>query len=253
MVILTQVLAGAYMEARAEAALSVSGGGSGTGIAALLNGTAEIATSSRPVQPREEAQLRPLGLREHKVAIDALAIYVHRDNPLASIDMQQLKAVYRGQIASFEALTHEDTLTTEEQAFHSIVLYSRENNSGTYLYFKEHVLSRMDFAAEAQMMPGTAAVINAVAHDRNGIGYGGIGFASGVRLVPIRASANDAAVSPNLRTASDGSYPLSRFLYMYTTSRTSAAALQFIAWVVSPQGQAHIEESGFYPLVQSPS
>lgn len=243
MVILTQMLAGAYMESHPNVAISVAGGGSGTGIAALLNGTAEIATSSRAVQAREAAQLNPLGLHENQVAIDALAIYVHQSNPLRAIELEELAAVYRGQTTSFATLRDATPNNTRP-----VVLYSRENNSGTYVYFKEHVLKRLDFAAEAQMLPGTAAVINAVAHDPNGIGYGGIGFANSVRLVPVRADRDSQAIAPNMTSARDGSYPLSRFLFMYTTERTSPAARAFVDWVRSPAGQAHIEASGFYPL-----
>jgi phosphate transport system substrate-binding protein len=126
------------------------------------------------------------------------------------------------------------------------VLYSRENNSGTYAYFKEHVLGGADFAAEAQTLPGTAAVINAVAHDPNGIGYGGIGYAEGVRVLPV--AADGEPVAPTLENAVSGRYPISRYLFMYTAGEPTGTVADLLAWVVTPEGQALVADAGYYPL-----
>jgi len=242
MVILAQRFAEGYMASHPGAVLEVSGGGSGTGVAALLNGTTDIANASRPMNDRERAQLTELRHEspvETRVALDALAVYVHQDSAIASLTITQLSAIFRGEITNWSGVGGPDA---------PIVLYSRENNSGTYAYFKEHVLDDADFAATAQTLPGTAAVINAVAHDPNGIGYGGIGYAEGVRTLPLAATAGAAPVAPTLENATSGVYPISRFLYMYTAGTPTGTAADFLAWVVTPEGQRVVEQAGFYPL-----
>lgn len=242
MVILAQRWAEAYMAGHAGTVVQVSGGGSGTGLAALVNGTTDIATSSRPINEREVGQLqteRHAAAHETRVALDALAIYVHRDNPITSLSLEQLSAIYRGEITNWSAVGGPDG---------PIVLYSRENNSGTYAYFKEHVLGGADFATTAQTLPGTAAVINAVSHDAHGIGYGGIGYAEGVRTVPVAATTGGEAIAPTLENATSGRYPIARFLNFYTAGEPTGTAASFIEWVLSADGQRLIEAVGFYPL-----
>ncbi len=241
MVILAQRWAEGFMAASPGDVVQVSGGGSGTGISALLAGTADIASASRPMNERERETLsreRHIEAHETRVALDALAIYVHTDNPIASLTMEQLAGIYRGQITNWSAVGGPDR---------TIVLYSRENNSGTYAYFKEHVLENADFAVSAQTLPGTAAVINAVAQDPAGIGYGGIGYAQGIRTVPI-AGADGVVVEPTLANATTGRYPLSRSLFMYTAGEPSGLAAELITFVTSDAGQALVERAGFYPL-----
>lgn len=221
--------------------VQVSGGGSGTGISALLAGTADVANASRPMNDRERETLsreRHVEAHETRVALDALAIYVHTDNPVTSLTMEQLAGIYRGQITNWSAVGGPDR---------TIVLYSRENNSGTYAYFKEHVLGNADFAVTAQTLPGTAAVINAVAQDPAGIGYGGIGYAQGIRTVPI-AGADGVVVEPTLENATSGRYPLSRSLFLYTAGEPTGLAAELIAFATSDAGQALVERTGFYPL-----
>lgn len=240
MVILTQRWGEAYMASHPGTSVQVSGGGSGTGIAALINGTTNIATSSRAVNAREVEQLqttRHVAPHETRVALDALAIYVHEGNPMASLSLAQLSQIFRGEVTNWSALGGADQ---------PIVLYSRENNSGTYAYFKEHVLDGADFAANAQTLPGTAAVINAVSHDPNGIGYGGIGYAQGVRTVPVAGDAEP--IAPTMENAVSGRYPIARFLFMVTAGEPEGVNADFLHWVVSPEGQAVIESAGFYPL-----
>jgi phosphate transport system substrate-binding protein len=241
MVILAQHWAEGFMASHEGVQVQVTGGGSGTGIAALLGGTADIASASRPMNDRERATLsreRHAEARESRVALDALAVYVHDQNPVTSLTMEQLASIYRGQVTRWSEVGGPDR---------PIVLYSRENNSGTYTYFKEHVLGNQDFALTAQTLPGTAAVINAVSRDPNGIGYGGIGYAEGVRTVPI-AGADGEPVAPSLENATSGRYPLSRFLLMYTAGEPRGLAADFLAFVASPDGQRLVEQAGFYPL-----
>jgi phosphate transport system substrate-binding protein len=240
MVILAQRFAEGYMHAHEGTTIQVSGGGSGTGIAALLDGTTDIADSSRPISARETTDLQTrqhAAPHETRVAIDALAIYVNQASTVQSLSMEQLSQIFTGAVTNWSAVGGPDA---------PIVLYSRENNSGTYAYFKEHVLHDADFAAQAQTLPGTAAVINAVSHDPNGIGYGGIGYAEGVRVLPIANGGEP--VAPTMEHALDGTYPISRYLFMYTAGEPSGIAADFLTWVVTPAGQALVEQAGYYPL-----
>jgi phosphate transport system substrate-binding protein len=242
MVILAQSWAEAFMKAEPGTRVQVSGGGSGTGITALLEGTADVANASRAIEASElEAIADQRGAPPvvTEVAVDAIAIYVHRDNPVAALPLRTLERIFRGKVEDWSALGLE---------IGPVVLYSRENSSGTYAYFKEHVLDDEDLAAEAQTLPGTAAVINAVSKDEGGIGYGGIGYGAGVRVVPVLV--DDIAVAPTLATARDGSYPLSRPLVMVTVGRPTGTAAGYIAFARSPAGQALVEKLGFFPLAQ---
>ncbi len=245
MVILAQRWAQGFMEQNPGVAVQVSGGGSGTGIAALIHGTADVANSSRPIEDAEKARVRSArgeDAHETAVALDALAIYVARSNPVRSLTLAQLKGIYRGHITRWSEVGGPDR---------PIVLYSRENNSGTYAYFKEHVLEDEDFAATAQTLPGTAAVIHAVSRDPNGIGYGGIAYAEGVRLVPV-AREGEPPVEPSLENATAGRYPLSRHLYVYTVGAPSGVAERYLAYVLSAAGQDVVDGVGFYPLPREP-
>ena len=241
MVILAQRFAETYMHTHAGTTIQVSGGGSGTGIAALVNGTTTIADASRAMKDEEKAHVlaqRHAAAQETRVALDALAVYVHTSNQVPPLTIDQLSGIYRGTITNWKDVGGADL---------PIVLYSRENNSGTYVYFKEHVLHDADFAATAQTLPGTAAVINAVSRDPGGIGYGGIAYATGIRAVSLVGAAG-TPVAPTMATATDGTYPLSRFLFMYTAGAPTGLAKDFLDWVVSPVGQALIEPVGFYPV-----
>lgn len=241
LVILAQRWAEGFMAANPNATVQVSGGGSGTGIAALINGTTDLANSSRAIKEREIAQVketRGADVVEHKVAIDALAVYVSDRNPLKSLHISQVKKIFRGQIRNWNELGGPDL---------PIVLYSRENNSGTYAYFKEHVLEDEDFAAEAQTLPGTAAVINAVARDVRGIGYGGIAFGEGVHTLDI-AQGDGPPYGPTMENATQGIYPLARFLYVYTAGEPEGVAAKYLDYVLSETGQSVVEGVGYYPL-----
>lgn len=242
MVILAQRWAEQYMRSHPGSTIQVSGGGSGTGIAALINGTTDIANASREIRASERrtiAQRRGAEPAETRVALDALAVYVHQDNPVQSLTIPQLRRIFRGEARNWSEVGGPDM---------PIVLYSRENNSGTYAYFKEHVLEDQDFAQSAQTLPGTAAVINAVSRDRSGIGYGGIGYAEGVKTLAVAATDGGEAIAPSMENATSGRYPLARYLHMYTVGAPSGLAAQFIEWVRTAEGQELVEATGFYPL-----
>lgn len=243
MVILSQRWAEAFMEDHPSTLVQVSGGGSGAGISALLAGTADIASASRPMSERERAALRHerhVEAHETQVALDAVAVYVHADNAIPWLTMDQLADIYRGRITRWDEVGGADR---------AIILYSRENNSGTYAFFKERVLGGADFALTTETLPGTAAVIHAVTADLGGIGYGGIGYARGTRTVPI-VDAGGTAIEPTLENALSGRYPLSRPLFMYTAGPPSDLSAELIAFATSDAGQALVARTGFYPLPQ---
>jgi phosphate transport system substrate-binding protein len=242
MVILGQRWAEEYMKANPGTTVQVTGGGSGTGIAALINGTTDICEASRPMKDKEKEELiakRNAPAVEFKVALDALAIYVNGKSPLKEISIPALKKIYTGETTNWKDVGGPN---------HSIVLYGRENNSGTYAYFKEHVLENKDFAAATQTLAGTSAVVNAVKGDLYGIGYGGIGYLEGIRALPVKKDDSATAVAPSLETTQNGTYPISRFLYFYTAGQPSGTAKKFIDWTLGADGQKTITEVGYYPL-----
>ncbi len=241
MVILAQRWAQSFMDANPAKVLQVSGGGSGTGFAALINGTADLANVSRPITDREAQHLRErhgVDPAAFTVALDALAVYVRSDNPVRVLSVAQIKRIFRGHVTRWNEVGGPDK---------PIVLYSRENNSGTYMHFKNHVLDGEDFAAATQTLPGTAAVINAVSKDPNGIGYGGIAYAEGVSIVHVGAE-GETPLEPTLQNATSGRYPLTRFLHVYSARQPTGVAKQYIDFILSDAGQQIVEGVGYYPL-----
>ena len=242
MVLLGQRWAEGYMAAHPGSSIQVTGGGSGTGIASLINGTTDVCESSRAMKDKERAELKSKQGKdavEIKVALDALAVYVHASNALGSLSVQDVGRIYRGELTNWKALGGAD---------HAIVLYGRENNSGTYGYFKEHVLENKDFAAGVQTLAGTSAVASAVKGDPYSIGYGGIAYLEGVKALQLKKDASSPAVAPNLQTAQSGEYPVSRPLFFYTAGPATGTAADFVTWVQGPDGQKVITAVGYYPL-----
>jgi phosphate transport system substrate-binding protein len=241
MVILGQKWADTYMKEHPGMVVAVTGGGSGTGIAQLINGTADIAQSSRPMKDEEKAKIQEATgapVEEHTVARDGVTVYVHTSNPVTRLSLDQLKGIYTGQVKNWKEVGGPDL---------AITIYSRENSSGTYVFFKEHVLGGDDFAATAQTLPGTAAVVNAVMKDKSGIGYGGIAYGSGIKHVGIEGK-DGSVVEPTEATIKDGTYALSRPLYWYLTAKTPEAGRTLLAWVTAPEGQAVVKEVGYFPV-----
>lgn len=240
MVIMAQRWAEAYMAKHPGTVVQVTGGGSGTGISALINGTTDICNSSRPMKSAERAKLQEryatLGV-EIKSAKDGLSVYVNDASPVKELSVDQLRDVYLGRIVNWKQLGGPDA---------KIIVYGRENNSGTYAFFKDHVLGGKDYVATMQSMPGTAAVVNAVSKDPNGIGYGGMAYAKGIRILPLKNGAGPA-IAPSATTVGNGAYPLSRYLYMYTAQRPSGAVKEYVDWILSPEGQAIATQVGYFP------
>jgi phosphate transport system substrate-binding protein len=242
MVLLGQRWAEQYMAKVPGSAIQVTGGGSGTGISALINGTTDICQASRSMSAAEKTNLRDRyntpGV-EIPVARDGLSVYVNAANPVKELNMDQLRLIFTGKITNWKEIGGSDS---------KIILYSRENSSGTYVFFKEHVLKNADYAQRAQSMPGTAAVVNAVSKEKNGIGYGGAAYAKGIRVLSIKKDAESPGVEPNLAHVQDGSYPLSRPLFFYLRNKASGDIKAFIDWVLSAEGQEVVTKVGYFPV-----
>ena len=231
-----------YMKAHPDVTIQVTGGGSGTGIAALIDGTTDICQSSRPIKQEEKDKLKAnksVDAVETPVALDALAIYVHKDNPVASLTLEQAGKIFTGEITDWKDVGGMPG---------KIVLYGRENSSGTYVYFKEHVLKDKDFPPAYQALPGTGGVVDAVAKDKGGIGYGGIGYAKDIKTLPIAKDKASTPVEPSMANVLDNTYPISRQLFWYTAGAPEGTLKGFVDWVLGPEGQDIVSEKGFYPL-----
>lgn len=242
MVILGQRWAEVYTNLNDGVAIQVTGGGSGTGIAALVNGTTDIAEASRAMKKDEIDAVRDRRgetVLELPVAVDGLAVFVHESNSVNELSLEQLRLIYIGAYTNWKDVGGDDA---------RIIVYGRENNSGTYVYFKEHVLRGSDYHPIMQTLPGTAAVINAVAQDGYGIGYGGIAYASGVKHALVKKDESSVAVAPTLENVLSARYPISRFLFWYLAGEPEGELREFTAWVLSTEGQAVVENIGYYPL-----
>ncbi|HEV7243165.1 MAG TPA: PstS family phosphate ABC transporter substrate-binding protein [Thermoanaerobaculia bacterium] len=241
MVILTQRLAEEYMKAHPGEVVQVNGGGSGTGIAALINGSIDMAMASRPMKDDEKqkaAQSRGSEVVEHPVALDALGVFVNSTNPVQQLTIAQIRDIFQGKTKNWSAFGGPNA---------QIILYGRESSSGTYDYFREHVLDKGDFAPQVQTLQGTAAIINAVGNDKNGIGYGGIAYAKEVRALAVQAEGAQP-VAPSEASVADGTYPLSRKLFFYYPGGAPERVTKFAQWSITPEAQALVTKVGYFPL-----
>lgn len=245
MVILAQKWAETYMASHKDATIQVTGGGTGTGVAALQNNTTDLCNASRPLKSAELLQCvkafkaKP---NEHKVALDGISVYVSASNPVKELTMAQVGDIFTGKITNWKDVGGADA---------PITLYSRENSSGTYEFFKEHVLAKQDFAASAQTMPGTAAVLQAVAKDANGIGYGGAAYGAGAKHLLIKKEATSPGVEPSEATVQSGEYPISRALFIYVNPKIETGAIaDYLKWIVSDEGQKVVKDVGYFPLAK---
>lgn len=242
MVIMNARLSEAFMKASPGTVIQVTGGGSGVGLAALLNGTTDIAAASRPIKASEIDKLKSRFASrgvEIPVARDGLAVYLNEKNAVRDLTIQQVADIYTGKITNWKQVGGSDA---------PVVLYSRENSSGTYVYFKDNVLRGRDFSARAQTLQGTAAVVNAVAKDPNGIGYGGAAYAKGIRFAGIRKDANTPPETPTLESVKSGRYPISRYLYFYLRTAPKGDARKFVDYALSPAGQDIVTKVGYFPV-----
>lgn len=251
MVNLAQAWAEAYAKVEATVSIEVSGGGSGVGVAALLNGTAEIANCSRKLEPEEVAKAKAHGVepKEYLVGYDGLAVYVHKDNPLSQISLDELAEVYKegGKISKWSELGSTPVPGAKSD---DIIRVSRQNNSGTYAYFREVVVGKKaDFKQGSLDMNGSKDVVELVGKTPGAIGYSGLGYAtSNVKILKVSRHKGEPGVVPNVLSVHDKSYPISRPLYMYTPGDPSAPVKKYLDWVLSEPGQKLVEQTGYVPL-----
>jgi len=244
-----QAWASAYGKVKPDVAVAVSGGGSGTGISALINGTVDIANASRKMKPKEVELARSHGIepKEYVVGYDALAVFVHKDNPKTKFTFRELAEIYAegGAVDKWSDLGIEVPGCDSAQ----IVRISRQNNSGTYVYFRETVLGKdRDFKLGSNDLHGSKDVVDAVEKTACAIGYSGLAYATeNVRMVAVAKDENGPFVEPSVAAAVDGSYPIARPLLMYTNGEPTGAVKAYMDWIMSDEGQRVIQRKGYAP------
>ena len=251
MVNLAQAWAEAYAAIDPEISVEVSGGGSGTGIAALINGTVDIANCSRSMKPTEiEKAVQNTG-REPKqliVGFDALAVYVHKENPLEKISLQQLADIYgeQGQTATWSKLGIQHTACKSDE----IIRVSRQSNSGTYVYFREAVLGKTgDFKLGSRDLHGSKDVVELVANTPCAIGYSGMGYATDhVKMLKVSKKDGEQSTGPSAENTLNGTYPIARPLYIYSLGEPSRDVKKYLDWILSETGQSIVTKNGYVPV-----
>jgi len=247
LVTVAQAWAEEYSKVAGGTVVTVTGGGSGTGINAMINGTVDIANASRKMKTSEFDTARAAGIEpvEHIVGFDALAVYVHKDNPIESITIEQLADIYgeNGKVTKWSEIGV-DMGDNDE-----IVRVSRQNNSGTYVYFRNTVLGKQGkYKLGSLDLHGSKDVVELVEKTAGAIGYSGLAYANEhVKLVPVAMNGN-AAVTPSVETAVDGTYPIARPLMMYTNGEPTGAIKEYMDWILSSTGQAIIKNKGYAPV-----
>ena len=248
---LTSVWAEEFMKMHPEVNIAVSGPGSGAGIAALINGTTDICQASRQIKEKEIAQAQANGVEtyEIQVAADALSVVVNPANPVSELTIAQLSAIYAGQISNWKEVGGKDA---------AIVVISRDTNSGTHVFFKEHVVQMkglpagdksLEYGSKVLFLPSTEQGVSEVARNPNAIFYPGLGYVTDeVKPLGIKKTADDLPVLPSVATALDATYPVARPLLYYTSGEPTGVIKDFINYCLSPEGQARVIEAGYVPL-----
>ena len=241
MVILAQKWAEVYMSKNPSTAIQVTGGGSGVGISALINGATDIANSSRPIKQSEIEKIKgrygTLGV-EIPCAKDGISIYLNKANAISELSLKQIADIYSGKITNWKQVGGADA---------NIKLYGRESSSGTFVYFKDFVVKK-DYAITCQTLPGTAAIVNAVKKDKYGVGYGGAAYDTGVKDCKVKKDDKSPAYLPTAETIKNKTYPITRYLYMYLGSKPTGATKKYIDWILSTEGQKVCTDVGYFPL-----
>lgn len=248
MVNLAQAWAEDFMAKQPDAFVAVTGGGSGTGFASLIGGTCDMAISSREIKAKEIELAAKKGVtpKEYKVALDGLAVVVHPKNPVSQLTMDELAGIFTGKIKNWKEVGGPDL---------SIVILSREVNSGTHVYFKEHVLrkndaaSKAEFSPDALLLPSSQAIADEIEQNTGTIGYYGMGYISPKqKAVAVAKDKASAAVPPSVENVISGSYPISRPLYIYTNGEPSGGIKAFVDYVLSDEGQSTVTKVDFVPI-----
>lgn len=248
---LTALWAEEFMRMHPKVNIAVSGPGSGVGIAALINGTTDIAQASRKMKAKEFDQARANGIEpyEIEIAIDALSVVVHPSNPVSELTIAQLSAIYTGQITNWKEVGGSDG---------PIVAIARDTNSGTHVFFKEHVVQMkglptedksLEYGSKVLLLPSTEEGVTEVTKNPNAIFYPGLGYVTDkIKPLAIKRTADAPAVLPSVATALDGSYPIARPLLYYTNGEPTGVIKAFIDYCLSPEGQQKVAEVGYVPL-----
>lgn len=251
MVNVAQAWAEEYTNVAPTVGVEVSGGGSGVGIAALERGTIDIANASRNMKPEEAEQARKntgKQPREFIVGYDALAVFVHRDNPISEINFEQLADIFAedGTAVRWSDLGVEIPGVSDD----TIVRISRQSSSGTYEFFRERVLGKKDFKLGSRDMNGSKEVVELIGSARTAIGYSGMGYATDtVKILKIARAAGEPAYEPTVENTVLKAYPLARSLQMYTLGEPQGAVKDYIDWILSPAGQRILEDNGYVPVI----
>jgi phosphate transport system substrate-binding protein len=248
---LVQILAEEYMVKYPETPIAVLGGGSGTGISALINGTCDIADHSREWKQSEIDQAAKKGVKPRffVIAVDGLSIIVNAENPLERLTMDQVGAIYRGEVKNWKDVGGPDQ---------TISLYGRQSNSGTYVFLQEHVLKNKNYSPDMKEMNGNAQIVESVTQDQAGIGYVGVGYVidsktgkarSGIKVLNISKDPKSQAYSPlDKANVDSGNYPVARALYQATNGKPTGAVADFLRFEISPAGQKIVEREGFFTI-----
>ena len=241
----------AYQGEHADVSISVTGGGSGTGIAALINGTVDIANASRQITDDEKKQALANGIQpvEFVIARDAIAVMVNPENPISRLTLQQVSDIYSGKINNWKELGGEDR---------PIVRLSRETNSGTHVYFLANVIRLGDannktlFSMDTLLLPSSEGIVAELRDNPNAIGYDGMGYVpkdGSVKVIALAIDANKPYILPSVQTVNDKTYPVARDLYMYTSGPPQGAVKDYLDWILnSPDAQAIVSKLGFVPI-----
>ncbi|MFN8594700.1 MAG: PstS family phosphate ABC transporter substrate-binding protein [Anaerolineae bacterium] len=238
----------AYQKVKPGIRISVTGGGSGTGITALINGTADIANASRAMKDEEKQQARANGFEPNEIEIarDAIAVIVNPHNPVQALTLPQLSDIYSGKITNWREVGGEDR---------PIVLLSRETNSGTHVYFLERVLrlgnskDKTLFSPDTLLLPSSEGITAEIRQNPNAIGYDGLGYVtSDVKMLAVAADASKPFVLPSIESVNASTYPIARPLFMYTRGQPQGSIKDYLDWILSSDGQAVVVQLGFVPL-----
>lgn len=243
-----------YQSEHPDVRISVTGGGSGTGIAALINNTVDLANASRRIKAEEvdEAKAKGVNPVEHIIARDAIAVIVNAQNPVSELTLQQISDIYSGKLTNWREVDGEDR---------PIVKLSRETNSGTHVYFLETVLRLGDkenktlFSMDTLLLPSSEGIISEVRQNPNAIGYDGLGYVpDDLKMIAIAKEEGGAYVLPSIETVNDKSYAIARDLYMYTNGEPTGIIKDYLDWILSEEAQQIVADLGFVPaLTPSPS
>lgn len=247
---LVQRLSEVYMEKNPGVAIAVTGGGSGVGIAALISNKIAIADASRQMKDKEYAAAKENGVVPYEIVIgiDGLSVILNSTNPIKSLTNDQLGAIFRGDISNWSEVGGPNL---------PISLYGRQPNSGTYVFFQEHILGNRDYSPKMKQMNGNAQIVEGIKADKAGIGYVGVGYVfddkgqvmDGIHVLEVAKDAKSKPVTPLVSdNVKSGLYPIARALYQYVNGKPKGAVKDFIAFELSPEGQKVVEEMGFYPV-----